>query len=351
MGQLIDYRGKKVLAAWRHLNSLNWGMVAKIDIDEAFADVTKLKNLIIITMLIIFVLVSMSAFYIAHSISDPIKKLSKGAEIVGSGNLDYKVGTKLKDEIGQLSRAFDNMSHNLKEITALRKDAQIELERSKRLSDIGVLAATVAHELRNPLAAINISASIIKRKNTDGQIQQQLSNIEKSITESNQIINNLLYYSRIRPPKPEKVNIADLLEECIGITQQKIKKDIFVQKDTDAIKDIFIEADPLQIREVFNNILDNACDGVTGTDGRIDILGSDAGEQINISINDNGTGIEAEDLKKVFDPFFTTKAKGTGLGLSLCRQIIDLHGGTINIESEPNKGTSVTITLPNKHSK
>lgn len=109
-----DYRGAKVIASWRHIPSLGWGMVAKIDVDEAFADITGLRKIVTAILALVFVLAGVMSFSIARSISRPIKMLSKGAEIIGAGNLDYKVATGSKDEIGQLSRSFDMMTQDLK---------------------------------------------------------------------------------------------------------------------------------------------------------------------------------------------------------------------------------------------
>ena len=134
-GQLIDYRGKKVIAAWRYIPSLEWGLVAKIDTEEAFADVTNLRNLSMVILVIIFVLSGIVAFSIARSISEPIKRLSEGAEIVGRGNLNYKIGTNLEDEIGQLSRAFDKMTQDLKLTTASRDELNIEIDERKQVEE------------------------------------------------------------------------------------------------------------------------------------------------------------------------------------------------------------------------
>jgi PAS domain S-box-containing protein len=120
VGQSIDYRGKKVISAWRYIPSLGWGMVAKIDIEEAFADVANLRKLVFIILVIVCVLAGLMAISIAQSISGPIKKLSKGVEIIGSGNLDYRVGNNSQDEIGQLSRTFDKMTEDLKKADVLR---------------------------------------------------------------------------------------------------------------------------------------------------------------------------------------------------------------------------------------
>jgi PAS domain S-box-containing protein len=127
IGRSIDYRGNEVVAAWRYIPSLKWGLVAKIDSAEAFEIVANLRRLLIMVLVVVFAMVSIITLSMARSISQPIQMLSKGAEIIGSGNLDYKVGTTLKDEIGRLSRSFDKMTHDLKDTTASRDELNREI--------------------------------------------------------------------------------------------------------------------------------------------------------------------------------------------------------------------------------
>jgi len=226
--------------------------------------------------------------------------------------------------------------------------AGIELDRARRLSDIGVLAATVAHELRNPLAAINMAAHNIKRKAANPLLDQHIQNIEKKVAESDQIINNLLFYSRIRNPRIESINIYKLIEECLEVIRDKTKNEIKIESNLSSIKNISIEADPLQMKEVFQNILNNSCDAVSQEKGQIYVEAVDEKGFIRIYFKDNGSGIRRDILNRIFEPFFTTKAKGTGLGLAVCQQIVGLHGGLINIESKQGCGTTVIITLPKR---
>lgn len=229
-------------------------------------------------------------------------------------------------------------------------ETQRKMEAAKRLSDIGTLAAIVAHELRNPLATINLAASNIKRKAQNVLLDKHLQNISEKVWESDQIINNLLHYSKIKSPHYEDVHINKIIEECAESTRCHLKsqKTISLRKNMNLTKDIFIEADSLQMKELFFNILNNSCDAVSGSEGCIEIFTENNDKSLKISIKDNGVGIDKENLKKVFDPFFTMKAKGTGLGLAVCQQIVNLHGGTIEIQSELNKGTNVYIILPKK---
>ena len=224
--------------------------------------------------------------------------------------------------------------------------AQIELERAKRLSDIGTLAATVAHELRNPLATIGMAAVNIKRKAKNPDLDKHLANIDKKVFESNQIINNLLFYSRLKPPHYERVGIHDILEEAIETARERFANGIHFSRDINGLREVFAEADPIQLKEVLNNILNNAGDAIPAGGGKIEVSGVQENGFISIAVKDSGPGIDKDILDRVFDPFFTTKAKGTGLGLSVCRQIMDYHGGSIELRSVPGRGTAANIRLP-----
>ena len=247
-----------------------------------------------------------------------------------------------------LNRDKETLKRIVKEGSEKLLEVQVELERAKRLSDIGTLASTVAHELRNPLAAIIISAAIIRRRSNDEAIEKQLRNIDKMVDESDQIINNLLFYSRLRSPHHKNIAIYDIIDECVKNQSRQIKKKMQFKRNFNLLKDVMMNADPVQMKEVFHNLLHNAADAVSDDCGEVEILGSDHHEFIKIHIKDNGHGIDARDKEKVFDPFFTTKAKGTGLGLTVCNQIVSMHGGSIDIESETGKGTIVTIVLPKR---
>ncbi|MDD2752387.1 MAG: PAS domain S-box protein [Candidatus Omnitrophica bacterium] len=225
--------------------------------------------------------------------------------------------------------------------------AQNELVEKKRLSDIGTLSATVAHELRNPLAAIKMATYNIKRKANNPLLDRHLFNIDVKVSESEQIIDNLLFYSRLKMPHFENNNIYEILNEClVSAVEHFDKYSVSLKKDISPLRGVIAEVDRLQITEVFNNILNNAFDALIGHKGIIKVGSVVADNTINIYFKDNGEGIEKEHLESVYNPFFTTKAKGTGLGLSVCMQVMRMHNGKIHIESEKGKGTSVTLAFP-----
>ncbi|MGB5746620.1 MAG: ATP-binding protein [Desulfobacterales bacterium] len=131
-GISVDYRGQEVLAAWRYIPSLDWGVVAKIDLAEAFEPVTTLRDFVLVLVIAVIVLSILAAFIVAKSLSDPIQALQQGVEEIGTGNLDHKVATNAKDEIGQLGRAFDQMTAKLKAITASRDELDREVNERKK---------------------------------------------------------------------------------------------------------------------------------------------------------------------------------------------------------------------------
>jgi PAS domain S-box-containing protein len=227
-------------------------------------------------------------------------------------------------------------------------EAHRKLEDAKRLSGMGMLAATVAHELRNPLGVIQAAILNIRRKSQETAIVGHLANIEKKVSESNLIISNLLRYSRIRPPKLQSVSLYDLLREAMEAAADRFQdRDITVASDLESIRRENLNIDVVQIREVFDNILNNAYQAITCESGIIEVSTRlERGRHVAVLVKDDGVGIAREDLGRVFEPFFTKRIRGTGLGLTICREIVKLHGGTVGIESRQGSGTVVTVTLP-----
>ncbi len=229
---------------------------------------------------------------------------------------------------------------------------QKELADAKHLAEIGTLASTVAHELRNPLGVINIAAYNMKKKLPDPSMHRHLENIEKKVLESNQIITNLLTYSKMKMPVYKKIGIYSIIEECVDNASKRFgSQRTRVVKKYKPIKDRFIYIDPFQMKEVFSNILNNAFQAVESKKekGRVEIEAVIRPHGfLSVSIKDNGTGIEKENLGKIFQPFYTSRSKGTGLGLAICRELVGLHNGKIDVDSAAGKGSTFTITIPIK---
>jgi len=265
---------------------------------------------------------------------------------VGAIVINYRDITerKLAEEI--LKRDKDSLVQLVDERSKELIKTQKELKQFSRLADIGTLAATVAHELRNPLGVIHLAAYNLKKEKSELNANKHLVNIEKKVWEGNQIIDNLLSYARIKIPNYENVHILHVLDECVASAQGRFaEKGMVIEKEYEDGLDL-METDPNQIREIFLNILNNACQSIAIPGGKVELRVQRAGEQVQVCVQDNGIGIAEEDLDRVFEPFFTRKSKGTGLGLTICNELVNLHQGKIEINSQQGKGTTVCVFLP-----
>jgi len=259
--------------------------------------------------------------------------------------------TERKKAEEALMQARQELEERVMQRTADLIKAQKELMAAKRLSDIGTLSATVAHELRNPLGVIRAAAFNVRRKNQNPDLEKHLDRIDRKILESDQIINNLLFYSRIKSPHFDRVSLPAILKEAVTDAKSKYKGfDVTVRHSSAVLKPLMMAADPAQLYELFSNILNNAFEAFPDKKGTIAIKGiidKDSG-QVKVSFADDGCGIPEEFLHKVQEPFFTTKSQGTGLGLAVSFQVARLHGGNIEVSSSKGKGSVFTVILPVK---
>ena len=226
-----------------------------------------------------------------------------------------------------------------------------ELDESKRLSDIGMLSATVAHELNNPLSVIKTAIFNIRkeRDDIDDNLNRHLFNMEKKILQSSRIIKNLLGYARIKSPVYEKVNIVNLVDECIGSCSNKYRDyKVAIKKTYKLGKNQVIRADNIQLIELFTNIFDNSFQSFKDNKGCICVSMRYSGknDSINFKIEDDGLGVSRDDIASIFEPFFTKKPRGIGLGLTVSKQIVHLHRGSIDFKSKLGEGSEVSIGLP-----
>jgi PAS domain S-box-containing protein len=264
-------------------------------------------------------------------------------EVIGIGH-DVTDQKRAQEVLERDRETFERL---VNERTAELVEMHRELQKARHLSDIGMLASTVAHELRNPLGVIRTALYNIERKKQGDALDRHVRTIAKKIEESNQIINNLLMYARIKPPAYETVRVTDLLRESIDSARSRTDRSVTFREESGAVEGVTATLDPYQMAEVLGNILTNAVQAIPAErEGTVTVSARTANGSLLIRVSDTGTGIPPESLPHVFEPFFTSKSKGTGLGLSLCRELVSLHNGSIDIESELGAGTTVSVTLP-----
>ncbi len=226
---------------------------------------------------------------------------------------------------------------------------QEKLRQENRLSSIGKLAANTAHEIRNPLASISGCVESLKESlPLEPKNERLFALIIKETARLNDIINGLLEYVKPRKLQVEQISINGFLEEVIFLVKNSkdFKEGIEIKKENES-KDIKITCDPPQIKQVFFNLFINAVEAVE-KNGKIIVRTAvdEQNKQLEISVQDNGIGMDDEQMSRLFEPFSSGKVNGVGLGLAIASTIITEHNGTIKVESKKGKGTTFRVILP-----
>lgn len=303
-------------------------------------------------------------------VSTPVSLLSKGMERVAGGDLDYQLSINRKDEMGDLARAFNAMTADLKkaknelidwgntlekkvqEKTEAIHRAQAQLIHSEKLASLGRMAAGVAHEINSPLTGIVTFGHLLQKNFAPGtQEHEDITVIIDQANRCSTIIKGLLGFARASAADKAATNINDVLNSSLNIVRNKA--DFFnIKLVTEYDPNLFrVKADPSQLQQVFLNMIMNAADALEGK-GTLSVATRNIMENnipyVEIKFHDTGPGIKDEDLEKLFEPFFTTKpvGKGTGLGLAVSHGIIQEHGGKINVKTKLGEGTSFVVRLP-----
>ena len=225
-----------------------------------------------------------------------------------------------------------------------------QLIQAEKMASLGVMAGGIAHELRTPLAVIQVSAQLVLENPDDPELQATcLSKIDASTKRSALIIENLLRFARPQAEAQSEVDVDALLDETLVLLADQLTLQRVRVRRTLMPDGIRVVGNAHLLQQVFTNLVLNACAAMP-TGGRLRIATSmEAGGPVKIAIEDSGVGIPAKDLPHVFDPFFTTKPPGSassGLGLSISYRIAEQHGGSIDVLSEPGKGSTFTVSLP-----
>ena len=263
-----------------------------------------------------------------------------------------------------LSRIHDDDSRMVgatlffKDLTRVEQIEERERLRD-RLAALGEMAAAIAHEVKNPLASIEVMAGVMKRQLTDrADALETLDDIIKEAKMANAIVVEVLEFVRPIQLQVERAALDEVIKDSITLAEGKMRRGA-VTIDTHLGEDVpELLADPHQLRQLFSNLLANAFEALGG-EGHVEIRGTllagdDEPEgavdpqppQVVVEVKDTGPGMSAEDLERIFSPFFTTKPQGTGLGLAIVRKVVDAHDGHIDAVSAPGRGATFRVTLP-----
>lgn len=392
-----------------------WVCIVGIDEKDIFAPVFRLKNVLITAVSVTVLLVLFLIYWLARSITVPIKRLKQTAGVIAGGDFSQRVDVSSQDEIGELAKSFNDMAQSLEERGAALlelnknleakvrertrelersnvelqnayqelKETQVQLVQSEKMASLGQLVSGIAHEIKNPLNFIYGNTGFLKnyieglkgliklyesgarleptdreqieetkrRLNYDFMLQDLdtlIRNFEEGAGRINAIIGDLKTFSRIDREDFRAVDIHEPITLALNLLQNEYRDRIRVHKEFGTVPPV--ECHPGKISQVFLNLLANACHAIVAQ-GDIWIRSSCRDGKVVLEVEDNGVGIDTQNLGRIFEPFFTTKpaGQGTGLGLSITYGIVQQHRGTIEVESQKGEGTLFRVQLPLKH--
>lgn len=292
---------------------------------------------------VVISLVALTSHLIGRNLSNPIKNLVQFTRQVAEGRLDGQCDVKSDDEIGDLTTAFNQMTRDL-------RDSRNELIRAERLATAGRMAASFAHEIRNPLSSMRMLAQMLmqKRDLPVSRREQSIGYILEEIKRIDAIVKGFMDFARPAALQLESHNLNSALEEVLNLMEANLN-----HHQITPVKKFDRELPPIQfdrdkLKQGFMNIVLNAMEAMS-EGGTVEVETSRHGNRVQVDILDTGVGIPSEDLEQLFEPFFTTKVQGSGLGLVNTKRIMEQHGGEVTIKSTAGKGTRVSFWLPLEH--
>jgi signal transduction histidine kinase len=301
----------------------------------------------VLSVSVLFVLLGAGfGYWIAERIADPVNRLTRATRRIARGDLDARIATSSSDELRGLVEDFNRMADDLKRQRA-------DLERTQRLEAWADMARQVAHDIKNPLTPIQLSAEHARRVNLDRGaplspvLDECVNAILSQVRLLRQISAEFSSFASSPTPRPEPTNLRDLIAEVVEPYRTGLASRVPIELQmADDLPEIAL--DRTLFARALTNIIENALHAMPGG-GTLTIVAnrrrSETTDVISVQVRDTGVGMDADALAKIFEPYFSTKTTGTGLGLTIAKRNVELNGGAISVASERGVGTVVTILL------
>lgn len=292
-----------------------------------------------------------AALVLAGGIARPVAELAEGARRVSAGEFEGRIPSSGPGEIGALARTFDEM-------TAALRSSRARLLQAERVASWREMARRLAHELKNPLFPIQLSVETLRRaleRRGDGRtpapdepVFEQLfvessDTILEAIGSLRRIIDEFSDFARMPLPEPRHTDLNAIVAQVLGLYRARAGS-VTIETQLDAALPL-AAVDPELLRRALGNLVANALEAMP-TSGTLRLRTGTREDGVIVEVADTGPGLDAEQRTRLFTPYYTTKRGGTGLGLAIVQGIVSDHGGRIDVESEPGRGTSFTLLLP-----
>jgi signal transduction histidine kinase len=320
-----------------------------LSVERELAGLARTRNTILAVGVGVLALAIAGAVVQARRITGPVDRLVAGATALTAGDLDHRIPITGSPELARLAEAFNSMAASLQARLQEVRDAQDEVVRSARLAAMGEIAAAMAHETRNPLAALRNCVQVLARgTGLRAEDAELLGIMRAEARRLNDIVGEFLAFGRPRPPRLQDTDVQAVVDDTVALLARDDRVGHGVRIDTRHDPALVpIAADPDQLRQLLWNLCLNAVQAA-GDSGGITIAITTARDRdaVRIAVSDDGPGIAKDVQPHLFEPFFTTRRDGTGLGLAIVARIVEDHGGRITVESAEGAGTTFTVTLP-----
>lgn len=342
-----DYRNEPVFASARFIPEVGWGLITKIDQEEALEPMREFQTMSYRIAFISVLILSIIAFLFANKIVQPINQISEAAQRISKGDLALKVDINRKNELGNLANCFNDMTKSLVEA---QSNLQVKLQELDR-SNVALerFAYIVSHDLKAPLNSIASLAEIIVSENQDKLNEDGLkmfTMLQIKVKQMHDLINGILEYSKIDHANsgPEEIH----LEETVNLVKEHLSPPEHVHIEIVTPLPV-IRFERILIFQVFQNLISNAIKYANKAEIFIRIGQTEESDHYKFFVADNGYGIDERYLEKIFDIFTTLQPKGsnsTGIGLAIVKKIIENKGGSIYAQSKLREGSTFYFTIP-----
>jgi two-component system NtrC family sensor kinase len=342
-----DRAARMKIVRYEYFPPWDWIVAVGSYEDEFYSEANKIKGTILLSMIgltgVVWLAASGFVFLASRVLTDPIEHMIGVIRQVKKGRLDVRMDVTATDELGELAASFNRMT----DIIRRNKEMESTLAQQEKMASLGVLSSGVAHEINNPLGVILGYAGYLEGKiDASDPNLRYVQEIKRESKRCKKIVQDLLSYARTPKPLLEETDLNVLLDQIVdfAVNHADLRHIRVVKEFAPGLPPVAL--DPDQIRQVAMNLVLNA-GAAMGEGGALTVRTyRDAADHLCAAFQDEGAGIPAENLERVFEPFFTTKTRGTGLGLAITKRIVESHLGTIAVESEPGRGTTVTVRLP-----